>query len=331
MSTTLRLRRLQMLVHIARTGSFASAAEALSFTASAVSQQMNALERETGVVLFERQARGVRLTGAGQALVGHAEAVLARLADAEAELATFARDHRAQIRVGSFTSATSTFVAQACDRFRMRHSDSELHFVDGEPHESMARLVGRELDVAVIFDLDNWPAHVDYDGRSVVAEPDVEYHSLFDDPYLLIMNRQDSLAGEPELALEQLAGRRVLVSAPWQRDLEAAFERRGIDVQLDGSCRGTGFEALQAFASSSDALTLMPRLALGWLRSSLVARTLDGAPVRRVKAALLPPTHRSLMSEAMLDLVKEEITEARSDGGFPRDSGRPSSPEPAAV
>jgi DNA-binding transcriptional LysR family regulator len=79
------VRKLPTFIAVSRLGSFSAAAEALSFTPSAVSQQMSALEREVGARLFERRARGVRLTTAGAGLLGHADAVLARLAKAEAQ------------------------------------------------------------------------------------------------------------------------------------------------------------------------------------------------------------------------------------------------------
>jgi DNA-binding transcriptional LysR family regulator len=79
-------RRLPTFREVARRGSFAAAAEALWLTPSAVSQQMSALEREIGTRLFERTHRGVRLTDAGTRLLGHANALLERLAEAEADL-----------------------------------------------------------------------------------------------------------------------------------------------------------------------------------------------------------------------------------------------------
>jgi len=85
------VKRLKVLHEVARQGSFSAAADALSYTQSAVSQQIAALERETGTTLVERGARGIRMTDAGEALVRHADAILTRITDAEAEL-------RSQIR-----------------------------------------------------------------------------------------------------------------------------------------------------------------------------------------------------------------------------------------
>ena len=79
----LDVRRLRVLRAVSQHGSFSAAAEALSYTQSAVSQQIAALEREAGTLLVQRNARGVRLTDAGTALVRHTEVILSRLADAE--------------------------------------------------------------------------------------------------------------------------------------------------------------------------------------------------------------------------------------------------------
>src|SRR5215216_2870249 len=86
----LDVRRMRVLREVALRGSFSAAAESLSFTQSAVSQQIAALEREAGATLVERSARGVRLTEAGEAVVRHADTILCRLAEAEAELEAIA-------------------------------------------------------------------------------------------------------------------------------------------------------------------------------------------------------------------------------------------------
>src|SRR3954467_5788592 len=82
----LDVRRMRVLREVAVRGSFSAAAEALSFTQSAISQQIAALEREAGCTLVQRNARGIRLTEAGEALVRHADAILARLSEAEVSL-----------------------------------------------------------------------------------------------------------------------------------------------------------------------------------------------------------------------------------------------------
>src|SRR4051794_41362968 len=103
----LDVKRLRVLREVAALGSFSGAAEALAYTQSAVSQQVAALERETGARLLERTPRGVRPTEAGAALVRHADAVLARLAEAEAELEAIAGLRSGRVKLGSFASASA--------------------------------------------------------------------------------------------------------------------------------------------------------------------------------------------------------------------------------
>src|SRR5918999_5318180 len=100
----LDVRRLKVLREVARQGSFSAAADALSFTQSAVSQQVAALEREAGASLVERGARGIRLTDAGEALVRHADAILTRICDAEAELEAIAGLRGGTVRLASFAT-----------------------------------------------------------------------------------------------------------------------------------------------------------------------------------------------------------------------------------
>src|SRR3954467_9588082 len=106
----LDVRRLRVLKEVAAKGSFSAAAESLAYTQSAVSQQIAALEREAGTQLVERSARGVPLTDAGRMLVGHADAILSRLADAEAELEAMAGLRGGRLRLVAFPSAGSPII-----------------------------------------------------------------------------------------------------------------------------------------------------------------------------------------------------------------------------
>jgi len=109
-------RRIAMLLAVVEHGSFTRAAAALSFTASAVSQQMALLERDAGATLFERSPRGVRLTTAGAALVRHAESMRHQLFDARAEMAAITEAAGGRFAFGSFPTATATIAAPAVYR-----------------------------------------------------------------------------------------------------------------------------------------------------------------------------------------------------------------------
>jgi len=191
----------------------------------------------------------------------------------------------------------------------------DLFFADGEPYESASRLRMRELDMAVVFSLDHWPAGRDYQGVTVCPDSELDHRRLMEDPYLLVLARGHPLASVPELDLEALAGQTVLGGPPWRPDLEAACEAAGVEVRFDSSYRATGFEAFQAFVAAGRGHTLMPRLALGWLRDDVVARPLVGGPVRRVTAAVLREAYTTPATRAMLEIVGEVVSGLGQAGG----------------
>src|SRR5512132_242357 len=117
----LDVRRLRVLGEVARRGSFSAAAEALTYSQSAVSQQIATLEREAGARLVERQGRGIRLTDAGRALVRRADAILVELAAADAELQAIAGLRAGRVRVSTFASAATALLPAAVTAFRAAH------------------------------------------------------------------------------------------------------------------------------------------------------------------------------------------------------------------
>src|SRR6478672_5562653 len=114
------LRLLSVLREVALRGSFSAAADSLSYTQPAVSQQIARLEKQVGVKLIEREPRGIRLTPAGEVLVRHTERILAQLAEADEELLDVAAQARGRLRLGSFATPFRPEVARAVASFRKR-------------------------------------------------------------------------------------------------------------------------------------------------------------------------------------------------------------------
>src|ERR671918_53435 len=159
----LDLKRLRILREVAAHGSFSAAASALYLSQSAVSQQVATLEREVGMTLLERTREGPKLTHGGRVVVGHAEAAIARLEEAEVELAAIAGLEGGELRLASFASASATLLTEAISIFHERHPNVRLSIADAEPEESLPRLRGGELDLALSFDYPSVPREPDRD------------------------------------------------------------------------------------------------------------------------------------------------------------------------
>ncbi|MFD3696258.1 LysR substrate-binding domain-containing protein [Streptomyces sp. NPDC058646] len=154
----LDVRRLRLLRELAHRGTIAAVAQALAFSPSAVSQQLGVLEREAGLPLLERTGRRVRLTPAGENLVRHAEAVLERLEQADAELAEARSGLAGVLRIGSFPTATRAIVPAALTTLARRHPALEPMVSETDPAAVAHALRAGDLDVALVHEYDFVPA-----------------------------------------------------------------------------------------------------------------------------------------------------------------------------
>jgi DNA-binding transcriptional LysR family regulator len=295
----LDVRRLRVLREVAARGSFSAAAESLSFTQSAVSQQVAALERECGAKLLERGPRGVRLTDAGRALVEHADAILARIEDAEEELAAIAGLRGGRLRIATFQSAGATLVPRALGEFHRRHPDVELTVTQEERAHEL--LVSGDVDLAIVMDFPRRP----------MLAPDLDLTHLLDDPYDAVLPRDHAMAERKAIDVAELAEERWIVPPC------GVGCREGI---LD-SCRSAGFDPqltiesdendqLQAFVAAGLGVAIFPRLALTARHPGVVVRPLKRSVLsRRVWAATLAEGYRSPATEAMIAILADAATE----------------------
>jgi DNA-binding transcriptional LysR family regulator len=296
-------RRLVVLRELADRGSFTAAAEALSYTQSAISQQISALERETGATLIERDRKRAGLTEAGEILLAHADAILGRMAHAEQELAAYVQARSGRLRLAAFESAGAALVPAAVETFHRRHPQVELNVVQMEPAEAATRLENRELDLAIAYDLKP---------PTGALGDELELTYLLDDPYTAVISREHRLARSRSIELGELADD-VWINTT-ERDLCHEI--------ILSACRTAGFEPKVAFEvdeiATSQALiargsgvTLLPSLALGSLHRDVVVASLgDAAPVRSIYAVRLSTRYATPASEAMLTVLAEAARRA---------------------
>jgi DNA-binding transcriptional LysR family regulator len=291
----LDVRRMRVLREVAVRGSFSAAAEALSFTQSAVSQQIAALEREAGTKLVQRNARGIRLTEAGEALVRHTDAVLARLAEAEAELEAIAGVRGGRLRLASFESAAASLMPLAIASFRAAHPGVELSLIISEPEDAVPLLKSGELDLAL-----------GYDSRVRGEVEGIAREQLLSDPMFLAMPADHQLAHKRNLRLADLA------DDPWIGSVMDCECNR----LVNRACASAGFEpriafqtddytAMQGFVAAGVGVCLIAELGLTSVRDDIVIRSLGReTPMRQVYAATAADAHRTPATQAMLEILQ---------------------------
>jgi DNA-binding transcriptional LysR family regulator len=289
--------RLRVFREVAERGSFSAAAEALSFTQPAVSRQIATLEREAGAQLLERLPRGIRLTEAGRVLLGHAEAILGRMAAARTQVDAVARLQAGRLRIGSFATANATVVPRAIAAFVRDHPDVELSLAEGMSTHLIPRLRAGELDVALASD----PLAHELD--------DLEVVDLVEDPLLVALPMGHHLARRPRLRMRDLCDETWIEGGPpdCRRPLFAACARAGFEPRVRfGAEQWLGKQGLVA---AGVGVTLIPGIAVAGVRDDVVLRSLgsDG-PTRRI-VALLPEGYRAPAAQPFVEVLRAKADE----------------------
>jgi DNA-binding transcriptional LysR family regulator len=310
-------RRLALLREVARHGSFSRAAAALFLTQPAVSRQIAKLEQEAGVRLLERNARGLRLTQAGQVAVERADAIAGQLAAAEAEIEAIATLAAGRLRMTAFPTAASTLALDAFRMFRGRHPDVELTFIESGTNAGLRRLRAGEVDLALAF-------------REHGRPPPAEWTDL-DAELLLIDPLYVALAADHRLAAKSAIRLRDLADDGWIQAVQAGAT--GITYQ---ACLAAGFEprivALSDHAPITQGLvalgigvTLISSLSVPQTRRDIAVRRLKpSGPKRDVFAVTLPGRLPPPAVGAMVSILKKasERYSAGAGSSAPRSTSR---------
>ncbi len=159
----LTITGLQVVLEVGRYGSFTAAAEALGYTQSAISRQVAVLEAVARTPLFERHARGVRPTAAGEILIRHAHTVLDGVAAATHELAGLSGRIEGRLAVGAFPTAAASLVPGAICRLSRTHPGLRVRLVEASTPAQLRALRRGRLEVAVLATGDSLPEY-DVDG-----------------------------------------------------------------------------------------------------------------------------------------------------------------------
>lgn len=291
--------RLRVLRELADRGSVTAVARALSFTPSAISQQLRALADEVGLPLTEPDGRGVRLTDAGRALAAEAEGVLAAVARADAVVDRLRMVPRGQVRVALFSSGARMMLPGLLSRARaVPEIDLRCRDVDLTPAEVLA--VSADFDIVI--------SHRDeamdspYAGERLVVP-------LLREPLDVALPPRHPLARHRRLRLEQLADQPwISVGVGWPVDdvLRTIALRTGTSPRVVQ--RINDFSVTEVLVAAGHGIALLPRYSTddrGGRR--LHRRPLAGVRAARlVEAVLRPSVAERPAVRTVLDALRAE-------------------------
>jgi DNA-binding transcriptional LysR family regulator len=249
----LDLRRLRLLRELDVRGTVGAVAHAVSYTPSAVSQQLAVLEREAGVPLLERAGRNVRLTDAGRVLVRHADALLAGVESAEAELAALGGRVAGTVRVATFQTGALHLVAPALRSLAREHPDVRVEVAEAELEDALPALRLQAVDL-LLGD--------EYEGLPRARPSGCEREDLLHERIRLVLPATHPLAHHQGVPITQLADTPWVATQPGTGHRELVIrvcrERGGFDPDLRH--RSNDLLLLLELVRSAGAATLLPDL-----------------------------------------------------------------------
>lgn len=271
------LASLVSLQAVATHGSVVSAADALGYTPSAVSQQVKRLERQAGVPLLERVGRGVMLTRYGRQLVDEGARLLSDLEAIEAGLHQQAGTVSGHLRIAAFSTAMRGLVAPVVRDLLTAHPELTLTLSEREPWETVDLVAAGQCEIGVAHSWGDVPLSIpDHLVRTSVAQDVAD----------VVVHRDHRLAERRRVTP------RDLVNEDWIATPEGTICRQWLTRMYDGTGRppriahqAMEFDSHLALVRAGLGIALVPRLGRSPLGEELVAlRAHDPVPTRDVIA-----------------------------------------------
>lgn len=299
----LDVTRLLLLAEVARHGSMTSAAAALAYTPSAVSQQIRRLESDIGQPLLDRHARGVSLTEAGRVVVEHVTDVERSLEALQGRLDDLLGLREGSLRLGSFPTLGSSLLPLAVTAFRRAHPGVRLSVHSARLAALHELLERRRVELAFLWEYE-W---------SRIAGNGLDLRVVTDDPTALVVSAAHRLADRTSVDVHELAEESWIIRGdnhPVAEVLSRTAGAAGFEPSV--SFEANDYQEAQAMVAVGLGIALAPRLALANLRSDVRVLRLDGyAPSRRILLARPAAREPSPVENAMIDVI---LQAGRTDG-----------------
>lgn len=263
--------RLRVFRSVIASGSVQAAADNLRLTSSAVSQHLSALQRETGLVLFEKAGRGIAPTEAARILDAQSDELMSQVTRLDAVVADLREGRSGRLTIGYFPSAGPAWMPALVKRLTTELPDLTLELVltEGGPR-------GSSPDIDVVVEAPGTP-----------PRPGYRRTDLHDDPFVVVLRRDHPLAGTRRIELTALRGETWVsndqVRSVGHRIVVASCAAAGFTPRF--SVQAQDQHTAMAFVAAGVGITVIPRLAATPLPPEVRRVALSGPePVRHLAA-----------------------------------------------
>lgn len=265
---------MQAFLEVAAAGHFGRAAIALQITQSALTQRIQALERELGVQLLNRGARGVRLTAAGEVLLPYARTLVQTVGLARRDLADNAAGVAGHLRLGYLAHGDLLSQVKIATEFRRQYPRIAVETSSASSQDNLERVARGELDAAF--------ATAPIQPRSGMVEK-----VILLDPLVVVLPKNHRLAQLDRVPVAQLRGESLIIT-PSTLNITTVAAFRAWLVRLTGAplkvvAEEPPVQAAEAVAALGGPLSFVSgRLSTSMAASNVVFKPLSPAPVLKL-------------------------------------------------
>lgn len=263
---------LQTFREVAIRQSFTKAANELGYAQSSVTTQIQKLEKEYGVKLFERYGRGLRLTKSGEELLKYAVQMLDLYQQSKEKLT---KQGGGTLSIGTIDSLAAYFLPSVIHQLKQRHEDLVIRLQPDREDSIISKVREGEYDLGLILD-----------GKP--EDSSLNWIAIREEPLLLIAHPDHPLLVKPVIELEHLADAEWIMpedSCNYRMMLEKVLRASGVPMRI-GLELGNP-EAIKRYVMSGTGITLLPKM---------VAEE----EIKRGELAILPFAHSDIRLDIQL-------------------------------
>ena len=295
----MELQQLRYVCAIADTGSFSRAAEQCQVAQPSLSQQILKLEDELGAKLFDRLARGTRLTEAGRAFLPHARIILSQMDAARSSVQDKFADTHGSVTVGVIPTIAPYWMPRCASSFVRHYPQAKLRVVEEKTPDLIEALRSLAIDLAIL--------------AMPLRQKDFQLFPILTEPLFAVLPANHPLAGSSSLALRELRGESFVMLRDGHcfRDLSiSACSRARVTPRI--AFESDQFSSIFGLVAAGIGVSIAPEMAIDRNAGCAYVRLSDARANRTIVAAQLHGRSLNHIQQAFLTQVNRRQSRAKS-------------------
>jgi DNA-binding transcriptional LysR family regulator len=293
---------LRYFAEVARTGSLRQASEAFFVAPSAISKQINNLEKELGATLFDRSPRGAVLTTAGGILLDYVNDNTRDLMHLQAAMHDLSELRRGVVRIALVEAAVPSFMPDLMSEFSQTHPGIALYLDVCGTAQIVDALINHRVEIGMAF--------------NVLNRDDITLRGRSEQPLQMICRPEHPLAGRKSVSIADLVNMQVALPTRTfgiRYLIEKAAERANIELQV--AVEANSLQVIKNLVRQSEIVSFLPPLTFvdeatrGWLCGIPLSE--QDSEAATIDVITLRGRQLSVAAQSFLKLLLERLKSPR--------------------